>query len=69
MDKPGYVSLDKSGVNKRGASRDSMPDLDGFCAYANPNEESYQQDSPPPGNLQNNPDVNHSINVLPERYY
>jgi hypothetical protein len=68
MDKPGYVSLDKSGLNKKGGARTAMPGFEGLQAYANTDQDSYEQDDLPPANLQDNPDIKHSVNV-PYRYY
>lgn len=70
MKKPGYVSLDKSGVNKEAGSKSAMPGFEGFSAYES-NNEGYNQDEIPPDQQQNNPDVRKaqpSISV-PDRYY
>ncbi len=74
MKKPGYVSTDKSGVNKEAGAKDAMPGFEGFSAYETSGEVAgYEQDAPPPANLQDNPDVRasrpgSSVSV-PDRYY
>ena len=72
MKKPGYVSLDKSGTNKESGAKDAMPGFENFSAYGAPDEiAGYEQDLPPPANLQDNPDVKKSSPSIstPDRYY
>jgi hypothetical protein len=73
MNKPGYISTDKTGVNKESGAKDAMPGFEGFSAYQGSGEDAYTQDAPPPANLQDNPDVRlarpgYSVSV-PDRYY
>jgi hypothetical protein len=73
MNKPGYISTDKTGVNKEAGAKDSMPGFEGFSAYSGSGGDAYVQDAPPPENKQDNPDVRlsrpgFSVSV-PERYY
>lgn len=76
MIKPGYVSLDKTGVNKESMAKDSMPGFEDFDSYINQAETTggeYRQDEPAPEQQQNDPNVRaarpgDSISV-PDRYY
>jgi len=70
MDKPGYVSLDKTGVNLEAGQKDAMTGFENFSAYKS-NNAGYNQDAPPPDQQQNNPDVKKSQPSIstPDRYY
>lgn len=73
MDKPGFVSLDRTGVNKEAGEKDAMTGFEGFSAYKSQSQPGYLQDEPPPANKQENPDVKksqpgESVSV-PDRYY
>ncbi|MFA6270832.1 MAG: hypothetical protein WC657_06535 [Candidatus Paceibacterota bacterium] len=75
MKKPGFISTDKTGINKEAGAKEAMPGFEGFEAYENqvsPGGE-YSQDDPAPEQKQDNPDVRaarpgDSISV-PDRYY
>ncbi len=73
MQKPGYVSLDRSGVNKEAMAKDQMPDFAGFDAFINPTskeQEEYRQDEPAPEKKQESPDVRKAQPIsTPDRYY
>jgi hypothetical protein len=77
MNKPGFVSLDRSGVNKESGERDAMPGFENFSAYSDENYAAetgdYEQDKPAPRDLQENPDVRKAqpltTSQSPDRYY
>lgn len=74
MIKPGYVSTDKTGINKDAGAKEAMPGFEDFQTYETENKTAaYEPDLPPPKNLQDNPDIKASrpgANAsTPDRYY
>jgi len=70
MDKPAYVSTDKTGVGKEAGAKEAMPGFEDFSSYKSTNKtEGYQQDEPPPETKQDNQDVKKASISVPNRYY